>query len=59
MNNKTTVPLNELELRDKIDVDIFFPINMLYIIVSENFKNVLELNNIEDLQFIELKYNPS
>ncbi|MCV9933865.1 hypothetical protein OIU80_16400 [Flavobacterium sp. LS1R47] len=59
MSNKVTVPLNELELRDKIDVDIFFPVNMLYIIVSENFKNVLELNDIDDLQFIELKYNPN
>lgn len=46
-----------LEIREKIDEDIFSIENMWFLIVSEKFKNILEMNNINDLKFIELKYN--
>jgi hypothetical protein len=54
-----SINFTDLDIKDKIEEDIFTPTNMLYLIVSEKFKNQLETNDINDLQFIELKYNPS
>jgi hypothetical protein len=46
-----------LELNEKLNEDIIC--SGLRLIVSEKFKNLLETDDINDIQYIELKYNPS
>ena len=47
---------NEKYIVSKVpDKDVSMPENMLYIIVSENFKNIMEKNNIGTIQFEKIE----
>ena len=47
---------NEKYIASKVpDKDVSMPENMLYIIVSEDFKNILENNNIGTIQFDKIE----
>jgi hypothetical protein len=45
----------DLAVIGKPIIDIFSPNNMNFILVSERFKNVIELENIDTLKFIEIQ----
>jgi hypothetical protein len=39
----------------EIDLDIFYPTNMLYVIVSEKVKTILEKHGVDTVRFIEIQ----
>lgn len=49
------IAYSDLALKDTPELDIFYPKNMLFVVVSEKFKSLLISNEIKSLNFIELK----
>lgn len=48
------ITYSHLALIEEPQLDIFLPTNMLFVIVSERFKSLLENNDIRTLRFIEI-----
>lgn len=46
---------SDLALKNTPELDIFYPKNMLFVVVSEKFKSLLMSNEIKSLNYIELK----
>lgn len=46
---------SDIAIQGNPEKDIFIPFNMLFVVVSEIFKNLMELNNIDTIRFVELQ----
>lgn len=42
---------------ENTELDIFIPLNVLFIVVSEKFKNIIEKANIDTVRFLQLHEN--
>ena len=50
-----SINYTDIAFKEEPELDLFIPLNMGFVIASEFFKNLIEVNNIETVRFIKLQ----